>query len=205
MRRAGLADRLHAGLLGCGPGLRRRRYRRRSLLAVVLGWPWLTRPGAPGRPICWSGAAGLAVVPRLLALVFVLTSSAGRSFCRGGGAHEVRRKKLAALLSVRHGLAPGGLEALLEDDEQMALHLQRFLAEHQVPYPLPLYDCARPLPVRRARRRWTCWPAPCSQSVGKGHDNELFVLLADLLELDDRAGAAAAGGARGAWPGTIRS
>src|SRR5205807_2657051 len=49
------------------------------------------------------------------------------------------RKQLAALLSVHFGLAPGGLALLLEDDEQCVLYLQRFLAEHHVPYELPFY------------------------------------------------------------------
>ena len=49
------------------------------------------------------------------------------------------RKQLAAIVSARYGLAPGGLAALLEDDDAFALLLQRFLNEHQVPYSLPLY------------------------------------------------------------------
>jgi uncharacterized protein (DUF58 family) len=94
------------------------------------------------------------------------------------------RKQMAALLSARYGLAPGGLALLLEDDEQCALHLQRFLAEHRVPYSLPLYDAdgrylfAAPGKVGVLSRE-LLW------AVGKGHDNELFVLLADLLELEE--------------------
>jgi uncharacterized protein (DUF58 family) len=95
------------------------------------------------------------------------------------------RKQMAALLSARYGLAPGGLALLLEDDEQCALHLQRFLAEHRVPYPLPLYDeqgrylFAAPAKVQVLARELL-------RAVGKGHDNELFVLLADLLELEEQ-------------------
>jgi hypothetical protein len=92
------------------------------------------------------------------------------------------RKRLAAVLALRYRLGPGGLAALLEDDEQMALWLQRFLAEHRVPYALPLYDAS-------GRYLFAC-PGKVEvlaralvQAVGKGHDNELFVLLADLLEL----------------------
>lgn len=97
------------------------------------------------------------------------------------------RKRLAALLAVRHGLGPGGLALLLEDDEQLALHLQRFLAEHQVPYPVPLYD-------RRGRYLFAS-PGKVDvlartlvRAVGRGHDNELFVLLVDLLELPEQLG-----------------
>ncbi len=94
------------------------------------------------------------------------------------------RKQLAAILSARYGLAPGGLALLLEDDARCALYLQRFLAEHQVPYALPLYDAegrylfAAPGKVEVLARALLA-------AVGKGHDNELFVLLADLLEQDD--------------------
>jgi uncharacterized protein (DUF58 family) len=98
---------------------------------------------------------------------------------------EVWRKRMAALLSVRHGLAPGGLAALTEDDGLLAEHLQRFLAEHHVPFALPLYD-------RRGRylfaspEKIDVLARALLQAVGKGHDNELFVLLADLVELSDR-------------------
>src|SRR5262249_5453955 len=85
------------------------------------------------------------------------------------------RKRLAAILAERYGLSPGGLGILLEDDEQFSLYMQRFLAEHQVPYPLPLYD-------RRGRYLFAC-PGKIEvlaqalvRAVGKGHDNELFVL-----------------------------
>jgi uncharacterized protein (DUF58 family) len=95
------------------------------------------------------------------------------------------RKRLAAILAERYGLAPGGLAILLENDEQFSLCMQRFLAEHQVPYPLPLYD--------RSGRYLFASPGKINvlaralvHAVGKGHDNELFVLLVDLLELVDR-------------------
>jgi uncharacterized protein (DUF58 family) len=98
-----------------------------------------------------------------------------------------RRKRMAALLSARYGLAPGGLATLLEDDQLMNHYLQRFLADHHVPYPLPMYD-------RKGRYLYAA-PAKVKvlasallRAVGKGHDNELFVLLADLLELEDDLG-----------------
>jgi hypothetical protein len=94
------------------------------------------------------------------------------------------RKQLAAILSARYGLAPGGVEALLEDDDAFSLLLQRFLSDHRVPYTLPLYD-------GRGRYRFAApekvgvLSEALLQAVGRGHDNELFVLLADLVELDD--------------------
>jgi uncharacterized protein (DUF58 family) len=95
------------------------------------------------------------------------------------------RKRLAAILAERYSLGPGGLGILLEDNEQFSLCMQRFLAEHQVPYPLPLYD--------RQGRYLFASPGKIEvlagalvRAVGKGHDNELFVLLVDLLELVDQ-------------------
>jgi uncharacterized protein (DUF58 family) len=94
------------------------------------------------------------------------------------------RKRLAALLAVRYGLVPGGLALLLEDDRQLTLVLQRFLAEYQVPYALPLYD-------ERGRYQFASaakieiLSAALLRSVRQAHDNELFVLLADFLEQSD--------------------
>jgi uncharacterized protein (DUF58 family) len=96
----------------------------------------------------------------------------------------VWRKRLAAILSARYGLAPGGIEALLEDDDTFSLLLQRYLSDHRVPYTLPLYD-------GRGRYRFAApekvgiLAEALVRAVGRGHDNELFVLLADLIELDD--------------------
>jgi uncharacterized protein (DUF58 family) len=96
------------------------------------------------------------------------------------------RKRLAAVLSVRYDLAPGGLGVLLEDDERLGYYLQRFLAEHHVPYPLPLYDLHGRY-LFAAPGKVTVLATALLRSVGKGHDNELFVLLADLLELTEES------------------
>jgi uncharacterized protein (DUF58 family) len=95
------------------------------------------------------------------------------------------RKRLAALLSVQYGLAPGGLSVLMEDDERMAQYLQRFLADHHVPYPLPLYD-DRGRYLFASPGKVDVLATALLRAVGKGHDNELFVLLVDLLELVDQ-------------------
>lgn len=104
------------------------------------------------------------------------------------GFRRVRwRKRLAAILSVQYGLVPGGLAVLMEDDEHFSLCLQRFLADHQVPYSLPLYDetgrylFAAPQKIQVLSRALL-------RAVGRGRDNELFVLLVELLELPDQLG-----------------
>ena len=95
------------------------------------------------------------------------------------------RKRLAAVLSVRYGLAPGGLGVLMEDDELFSRLLQQFLVDHQMPFPLPLYD-RRGRYLFAAPKKIQVLASSLLRSVGKGHDNELFVLLADLLELTDQ-------------------
>lgn len=94
-----------------------------------------------------------------------------------------RRKQLAAILSVRDGLAPGGLALLLEDDAACAEALQRFLAEHQVAYPHPLYD-AQGRYLFRAPAKASALARALLAAVTRGKDNELFVLCVDLLEAD---------------------
>jgi uncharacterized protein (DUF58 family) len=101
-----------------------------------------------------------------------------------GARAYLQRKRLAALFAVRYHLGPGGVGTLLEDDERMTLYTQRFLAEHQVPYPLAYYD-AKGRYVFASPQKVQVLANNLLAAVGKGHDNELFVLLADLLELDD--------------------
>jgi hypothetical protein len=91
------------------------------------------------------------------------------------------RKQLAALLSVRYGLAPGGLALLLEDDAVCRRYLARFLAEHQVAYPFPLYD-EQGRYLLAAPHKLEVLTRALLSAVAKGKDNELFVLLVDLLE-----------------------
>jgi len=97
------------------------------------------------------------------------------------------RKRMAAILSVQYGLAPGGLALLLEDDLPFSLYLQRFLADHHVPYTLPLYDETGRY-LFAAPEKIPVLSRALLSAVGRGHDNELFVILADLLELPDQLG-----------------
>jgi hypothetical protein len=93
------------------------------------------------------------------------------------------RKRLAALLAIHYGPVPGGLEALLEDDDLYSLHLQRFLTEHQVPCAVPLYDSQGHYLFNRPEKLQVLARA-LTRAAGQGRDNELFVILADLLDLE---------------------
>ncbi len=101
---------------------------------------------------------------------------------RSARAREGMRKRLAALIAARENLDLGAAGLMLEDDGYLAEAMQRFLAEHQVPYPVPLYDWrgnylfASPAKVAVAA-------AALLRAVRRARDNELFVILADLYEL----------------------
>jgi uncharacterized protein (DUF58 family) len=125
------------------------------------------------------GAVLYFAVARLLAAATPLLFSQRRR-------QQVRwRKQLAAIVSEHLALGPAGLGLLLEDDDRFNRCLQVFLADHQIPYPLPLYDrqgrylFASPGKIQVLARALI-------QAVGKGQDNELFVLLVDLLELSEQ-------------------
>ena len=93
------------------------------------------------------------------------------------------RANMAAVLE-RYEIKADIRKALLEDDDAFSLLLQRFLADHQVPYMLPLYDASGHY-LFAAPDKVAVLASALLHTVGKGRDNELFVLLADLLELDD--------------------
>src|SRR5262249_33658032 len=88
------------------------------------------------------------------------------------------------MLTLHHGLGPGSLAILMEDDRLLSVHLQRFLADHRVPYCLPLYDDQGRY-VFAAPAKIKVLANALLRSVAVGHDNELFILAADLLELED--------------------
>jgi uncharacterized protein (DUF58 family) len=91
------------------------------------------------------------------------------------------RKQLAAVLSVHYNLGPGGVGLLLEDDQACGRYLQRFLGEHQVSHPYPLYDQEGRFLFRSPAKLDVLADALLA-AVTRGKDNELFVLVADLLE-----------------------
>jgi hypothetical protein len=91
------------------------------------------------------------------------------------------RKWVAAVLSVRYGLGPGGLALLLEDDRECSRYVQRFLIEHQVSCPMPFYN-AQGKYLFHSPGKIDVLAKALTDAVLHGRDNELFVLLVDFLE-----------------------
>jgi hypothetical protein len=90
-------------------------------------------------------------------------------------------------MCARYALPNGSLGLLLDDDLAMATWLQRFLADHRVPYDLPERDrhgrdlFADPGSLHQQARRLI-------HAVGRGRDNELFVLLGDFSRRHESLG-----------------
>lgn len=145
-----------------------------TLTAVLagLGLVWLAAAmKSPAFAFC-----GLAIVASALLAATGLTARRRRKYAE--------RKRLASLIGWRYGLPLGATGLILEEDAACSGWLQRFLADHQVAYDVPRYDeLGRPLFARPAKAEVLA--RALTRAIRRGHDNELFVVLADLLDLDD--------------------
>jgi uncharacterized protein (DUF58 family) len=101
-----------------------------------------------------------------------------------GRGQRRQRVQLATILTERYDLPPGAPVRLIYDDRYCATWLQRFLGDHQVAYDGPLYD-EQGRYYFHAPEKIPVLVRNLSRAIGKGHDNELFVLMADLLELEE--------------------
>jgi hypothetical protein len=94
-----------------------------------------------------------------------------------------QRKRMAAFLAARAQRGAGWATVLQHDDAAMSAALQRFLAEHGLPYIPPLFDAlgryafADPGKAERLARL-------LSEAVARGRDDEYLVVGADLLAID---------------------
>ena len=86
------------------------------------------------------------------------------------------RKRLAALVTAKYALPPGTLALMLDDDSACAWHLQRLLAEHRVPFDVPIEIAGHDAPAIAQQAR------ALTRAVSRGRDNELFVLMGDYVQ-----------------------
>lgn len=94
-----------------------------------------------------------------------------------------QRKKIAAILSHLYQLGPGGIELLSQDDRPLGKYLERFLNDHHVPHTPKIYD-NRGRFLFASQEKIDVLARALLRAVGKGHDNELFALLVDVVELE---------------------
>lgn len=99
-------------------------------------------------------------------------------------AQRDRRKRLAALFTAVDGSPVGNITLLVEDDDLFSRRAQLFLAHHHIRYPVELYD-EKGRYLFRSEAKIDTLARALQYSTTRGHDNELFVIMADLIELDD--------------------
>jgi hypothetical protein len=141
--------------------------------------PWYTIPGPRWKSRSWREWPIVKV--NLMRKAFLSRIPFSAWFSPSGHRLYRWRKQVAAVLSVRYGLGPGGLALLLEDDSACNHYVQRFLIEHQIPCPMPFYDPHGQY-LFGAEGKIDILAKALTHSVLRGRDNELFVLLVDFLE-----------------------
>ncbi len=95
-----------------------------------------------------------------------------------------KRKQLATIFVALDRDSPGRIEHYLRDDESYAERMGRFLADHHVRIPPKLYDHLGQYRYR-CEAKATVLANAIIGSVARARDNELYVILADLVDLGD--------------------
>ena len=176
--------------------------------AEMVPWlKWLLEPIAAGSrrwlgtmieaavnatPRSWFWGARLMVSLILLHVLILLPATLSLLFwffygARGWVGRRKReltqRKQLCAVLALQDGTGPAGVEYLVHDDEAFAERVGVFLQAHQYRCPVPLYDEAGRYRFRCESKARVLADAMV-RAVSRARDNELYVILADLAELD---------------------
>ena len=125
--------------------------------------------------------AAFAVLPGVLAWwVWFVHGIRGLLPPRAG--RTSRRKQLCALFAVLDDAGPAAIERLRNDDAAFANRTTAFLRHHQTRLPLVMFDRDGAYRFRNPEKVVILANA-LTQSVGRARDNELYIILADLLEL----------------------
>lgn len=94
-----------------------------------------------------------------------------------------RRKSLALPIAVLEGASLGKLARWLEDDPEFGIAVQSFLAKHHRRHATALYD-ERGEYLFRSPGKVEVLSRALLYSIAHARDNELFVLMVDLIELE---------------------
>ncbi len=152
----------------------------RTLLPFEIYWavmgPFLRNLGIYGTLI---PATLLMSAATLFWLIHGITGFFGE-----GRQRRTQRKQLGLLFATLDGDEPGAEVHYLHDDQIFARRAMTFLADHQTRYPVRLYD-VRGRYLFYSKPKLATLAAALNYGVSRGRDNELFVLLADLVDLVD--------------------
>lgn len=168
-------------------------------------WPWRRLAGWPLGAALGLAAGGLAAAYGTmgvagpyggLAAAFLAGSFVAwfllrlRVWSRGRtvrGSTIRKRKQIASVVAAVRNLGPYGLARLIENDDAFSVEAQQFLIDHQAGYPRPLHD-ARGRYLFQSPAKLDLAAQTLLRALAHGRDNEVFVLLVDLLEHEDRWG-----------------
>lgn len=93
------------------------------------------------------------------------------------------RHRMAALLAAHYDLGPMSIGELVADDHAFSHRLQQFLTAHQIPYGGPILD-RRGNYLFDDRDKIPQLANALTTSVRRARDNELYVIMAGLLDTD---------------------
>lgn len=102
-----------------------------------------------------------------------------------GRKRRTRRKQLGMLFATQDGDEAGAEVHYLHDDQIFARRAMRFLADHQARYPIRLHDI-RGRYLFYSKAKLPILASALNYGISRGRDNELFVLLADLIDLAEQ-------------------
>ncbi|CAN5324367.1 hypothetical protein BH11PLA2_BH11PLA2_00960 [soil metagenome] len=123
----------------------------------------------------------MLMLPSALALLFWLAYGL-LGFLPGNRRRVRQRKQVATVLALEDGGSPSLLERYLKDDVAFNERAGRWLAARQVRIPATIYEADGKLRYRGESKLATLSRA-MMRAVSRARDNELYVILADVVEL----------------------
>jgi hypothetical protein len=94
------------------------------------------------------------------------------------------RFQLASILAAKYESHAVGVEKVMHDDALLSMYAQRFLAEYQRPYPGPIFG-QQGEPLFADPRKFDVMSRAMVQRLGRGVDNELFIIMADFTGITE--------------------
>jgi uncharacterized protein (DUF58 family) len=131
---------------------------------------------APGKG--WQAMIAFLLLPGVAAVCLWLGHGV-RGLFAPRSVRTGRRKRLAALYAFQDGAGPAGVERYLNDDAAFAARTARFLADHRVAPPAD--PAAGGDDPGRDPGKVPALADALTRAVSRAHDNELYVVLADLV------------------------
>jgi len=149
-----------------------------AAMTVPKSWPFLTK-------LAWFTLVFLVSIfpPATFGVLFWFTHGV-RGWFGERRRKLTQRKQVASVLALQDGSGPAGVERYIHDDEAYAAQVAAFLQRHRLRCPIPLYD-ERGLYLYRCPGKAVVLRDALIEAVSRARDNELYVVLADLVELGD--------------------